>query len=69
MAKIIDPLLAINFDPPSRVISCQISVLVDNFLLPALKICEWHASIGDATLVDAILDRLMHNSLRIELKS
>ena len=35
MAKIIDPLLAINFDPPSRVISCQISVLVDNFLLPA----------------------------------
>ena len=29
---------------------------------------EWHASIGDATLADAILDRLMHNAHRIELK-
>ena len=29
---------------------------------------EWHASIGDATLADAILDRLMHNAHRIVLK-
>ena len=28
----------------------------------------WHASIGGATLADAILDRLMHNAHRIELK-
>ena len=25
-----------------------------------LPSCEWHASIGDATLAEAILDRLMH---------
>ena len=29
---------------------------------------QWHASIGDATLADAILDRLMHNAHRIEHK-
>ena len=34
-----------------------------------LPTSEWHASIGYATLADAILDRLMHNAHRIELKS
>ena len=29
---------------------------------------EWHQSIGDNTLADAILDRLMHNAHRIKLK-
>lgn len=29
---------------------------------------EWYQSIGDNTLADAILDRLMHNSHRIKLK-
>jgi DNA replication protein DnaC len=29
---------------------------------------EWHHSIGDNTLADAILDRLMHNAHRIKLK-
>jgi len=29
---------------------------------------EWYASIGDNTLADAILDRLMHNSHRLQLK-
>ena len=29
---------------------------------------EWHQSIGDNTLADAILDRLMHNSHRLKLK-
>ncbi|NQY38144.1 MAG: ATP-binding protein [Alteromonadaceae bacterium] len=29
---------------------------------------SWHQSIGDNTLADAILDRLMHNSHRIKLK-
>ena len=28
----------------------------------------WHESIGDTTLGDAILDRLVHNAHRIELK-
>ena len=29
---------------------------------------EWYASIGDNTLADAILDRLMHNAHRLNLK-
>jgi DNA replication protein DnaC len=33
-----------------------------------LPVAEWHASIGDATLADAILDRVIHNAHRITLK-
>ena len=40
------------------------STLVSN----QLPTSEWHAPIGEATLADAILVRLMHNVHRIELK-
>jgi DNA replication protein DnaC len=33
-----------------------------------LPIKLWHEAIGDTTLADAILDRLIHNSYRLELK-
>jgi hypothetical protein len=33
--------------------------------IPAEK---WHGAIGDPTLADAILDRLVHNAYRITLK-
>lgn len=33
-----------------------------------LPITEWHKAIGDATLADAILDRLLHNSHKLNLK-
>jgi DNA replication protein DnaC len=33
-----------------------------------LPVKLWHENINDATLADAILDRLMHNSYRVELK-
>jgi len=33
-----------------------------------LPTTKWHAYIGDATLADAILDRLLHNSHKLELK-
>lgn len=33
-----------------------------------VPIQQWHDSIGDPTLADAILDRLLHNSHRIPLK-
>jgi DNA replication protein DnaC len=33
-----------------------------------LPIAHWHESLGDATLADAILDRLTHNAHRIELR-
>jgi DNA replication protein DnaC len=33
-----------------------------------LDVKHWHAAIGDATLADAILDRVVHNSYRFDLK-
>jgi DNA replication protein DnaC len=33
-----------------------------------LPIEKWHAYIGDATLADAILDRVVHNAYRVQLK-
>lgn len=33
-----------------------------------LEVKHWHHAIGDATLADAILDRVVHNSYRFELK-
>jgi DNA replication protein DnaC len=33
-----------------------------------LPVEHWHESIGDPTLADAILDRLIHNAHRINLK-
>ena len=33
-----------------------------------LPIAQWHTTLGDATLADAILDRLIHNAHRITLK-
>jgi DNA replication protein DnaC len=32
-----------------------------------LPVQAWHDSVGDATLGDAILDRLIHNAHRIEV--
>jgi DNA replication protein DnaC len=33
-----------------------------------LPVSGWHEMIGDPTLADAILDRLVHNAHKIELK-
>ena len=33
-----------------------------------IPISQWHETIGDPTLADAILDRLIHNAYKIELK-
>jgi DNA replication protein DnaC len=33
-----------------------------------LPVTAWHDAIGDPTLADAILDRLVHNAYKIELK-
>jgi DNA replication protein DnaC len=33
-----------------------------------VPIQQWHAAIGDPTLADAILDRLLHNAHRLQLK-
>ena len=31
-------------------------------------VSQWHETIADATVADAILDRLVHNAYRFELK-
>jgi len=33
-----------------------------------MPVAEWHACIGDPTIADAILDRIVHNAHRIDLK-
>jgi len=37
-------------------------------LTSQLPTTKWHSYIGDATLADAILDRLLHNAHKLELK-
>ena len=37
-------------------------------IISQLPTDQWYASIGDNTLADAILDRLMHNAHRLTLK-
>jgi DNA replication protein DnaC len=34
-----------------------------------LPIEDWHAYLGDPTLADVILDRLVHNGFRLTLKA
>ena len=36
-------------------------------LTSQLPVPKWHAQIGDATVADGILDRIVHNAHRIEL--
>jgi len=36
-------------------------------LTSQLPVASWHAQIGDPTIADSILDRLVHNSYRIEM--
>jgi len=33
-----------------------------------LPVAAWHDAIGDATLADAVLDRLVHNAYELPLK-
>ncbi len=37
-------------------------------MMSQLPTDQWYQAIGDNTLADAILDRLMHNAHRIKLK-
>jgi len=37
-------------------------------LTSQLPVSRWHEQIGEATLADGILDRLVHNAHRIEMR-
>jgi DNA replication protein DnaC len=43
----------------------QIRALI---LTSQLPVAQWHAQIGDPTLADSILDRLVHNAHRVEMQ-
>lgn len=48
---------------------CDARYLTRSTLLTSqLPVAKWHAQIGDATLADSILDRLVHAAHRIELR-
>jgi len=42
--------------------------LKSTIITSQLPVTSWHEAIGDPTLADAILDRIVHNSYKIELK-
>ena len=42
--------------------------LTSTLITSQLPITQWHKAIGDATLADAILDYLLHNSHKLKLK-
>jgi len=44
---------------------CQVRSLI---LTSQLPVTRWHEQIGDPTVADGILDRLVHNAHRIEMR-
>ena len=42
--------------------------LKSTIITSQLPVTSWHEAIGDPTLADAILDRIVHNSYKIEMK-
>jgi IstB-like ATP binding protein len=44
---------------------CQVRSMI---LTSQLPVSRWHEQIGDPTLADGILDRLVHNAHRIEMR-
>ncbi len=42
--------------------------LKSTIITSQIPVNKWHELIGDSTIADAILDRLVHNSYRLELK-
>jgi DNA replication protein DnaC len=42
--------------------------LKSTIITSQIPVNKWHELIGDSTIADAILDRIVHNSYRLELK-
>ena len=51
-----------------RVSGSQCGVTLATLLTSQLPVAKWHAQIGDPTVADSILDRLVHGAHRIELQ-
>ena len=64
-----------KFGPASSLATTQRSVRVlktavsgQTLITSQFPVNQWHEVIADPTVADAILDRLVHNAYRIELK-
>ena len=42
--------------------------LKSTIITSQLPVTAWHEAIGDPTMADAILDRIVHNAHKIEMK-
>jgi DNA replication protein DnaC len=48
---------------------CEDRYQTRSTILPSqLPVSRWHEQIGDPTIADGILDRLLHNAHRIEMR-
>src|SRR5579864_6277702 len=47
---------------------CQTDQTRSTVLTSQLPVSRWHEQIGDPTIADGILDRLVHNAHRIEMR-
>lgn len=43
-------------------------ILARGLITSQLPVSHWHEHLNDETLADAILDRIVHNSIRLELQ-
>lgn len=57
-----------NTKLPSKYISPQILDNMLSFLCEHVPVVAWHEQFKDETVADAILDHLVHDSYRLELK-
>src|SRR5258706_6559360 len=54
--------------PPSYIFEESKNQVRSMILTSQLPVSRWHEQIGDPTLADGILDRLVHNAHRIEMR-
>jgi hypothetical protein len=57
-------------DPPDGLLDCprDRNAHASTLITSQLPVEHWHENIGDPTIADAIMDRLIHNAHRIRLK-
>jgi DNA replication protein DnaC len=51
-----------------RLKNAKLRTNASTILTSQLPVSRWHKQIGDPTLADCILDRLVHNAYRIEMR-
>ena len=57
----------LDLTPRARVLDDRFN-LKSTIVASQLPLSHWHEYLGEATLADAILDRLVHNAYKIQLK-